>query len=134
MIDLLFIKWKETESYTEQWLRVHCPNGGTSNEEYPVLVIPVSENSQTNEAFIRCIGEKICQFDGEDFCENDAYINYGYFQLEHYEVDEVMNVAQIIGEVAIFDIVKILNDYVSDDGLFKLDILISDVKEGKLVP
>lgn len=134
MFDLLFVKWKESSSDDEPLLRISCRSGVDTTEEYPVLVIPLSENPQTNEALVRCVGEKICQFDGDGFCENNAYFRYGYFQLEHYEVDEVVNVTQLIGEVFIVDITKIFNYYVSGDGLFKLDMLIKDAKEGKVVP
>lgn len=134
MIDLALIKWKETESYTDQWLKVKSLRGQTGSEEYPVLAIPISEITEINDSLVRCIGEKICQFDGEEFCENEAYTNFGYFQLELYEVDEVVNITQLIGDVAVFDMVKTFSDYVNHDGEFTLSRVIKDIKEGKVVP
>lgn len=134
MIDLALIKWKETESYTDQWLKVKSLRGQTGSEEYPVLAIPISEITEINDSLVRCIGEKICQFDGEEFCENEAYTNFGYFQLELCEVDEVVNITQLIGDVAVFDMVKTFSDYVNHDGEFTLSRVIKDIKEGKVVP
>ena len=134
MPDLALIKWKESESYTDQLLKVKSLRGEIGSEEYPVLVIPISKIDEINDSLVRCIGEKICQFDGEEFCENEAYTNFGYFQLERYEVDEVLNITQLIGNVAIFDIVKTFNNYINDDGELMLSRIINDIKGGIIVP
>lgn len=134
MPDLALIKWKESESYTDQWLKVKSLRGESGSEEYPVLAIPISKIDEINDSLVRCIGEKICQFDGEDFCENEAYTNFGYFQLELYEVDEVLNITQLIGDVAVFDIVKTFNNYLDHNGEFVLSRFIKDIQEGKVVP
>lgn len=134
MTDLALIKWKESESYTDHWLKVKSLRGESCSEEYPVLAIPISKIDEINDSLVRCIGEKICQFDGEEFCENDAYTNFGYFQLELYEVDEVVNITQLIGDVAVFDMVKTFNNYINDDGELMLSRITNDIKEGKVVP
>lgn len=134
MIDLALIKWKDTDSNSGKLLTVRGLNNQVDVDEYPILAIPISEITEINDSLVRCVGEKICQFDGEEFCENEAYTNAGYFQLEHNEVDEVVNIAQLIGDVAVFDMVKTFSDYINHDGEFTLSRVIKDIKEGKVVP
>lgn len=134
MIDLVLVKWKESDS-NSNYTRVKSLQGDITTEEYPVLAIPISENDEIRESLIRCLSEKICQFEGEDSLEiNDGYIHYGYFQFDHSEVDEVMNIAQLIGNVVLFDMVKIFYDYIDHDGYFTLERLVRHIKEGKVVP
>lgn len=136
MIDLLFIKWKYSGSGDSPVIRIRSfKHQDVVNEEYPILAVPISDNPETNEALSRCIGEKICQFDCAEFSENEAYTYHGYFQLDHEEFEEMFNISQLLGQVAVYDVTESLNKYrMENSGNFDFTRIVAELKEGKVVP